>query len=96
MIKYCVYAIVNKDNNKIYIGQTSNLEKRLKQHNQQIENLSKYTKKFSGEWKLFYKEVLKSRKEAIKREKQLKSYQGRLFLRKLLDPWLTRQSNVNY
>lgn len=81
-MKYWVYAIKNK--NKIYIGQTVNLERRLKQHNQQIENLSKYTKKFPGNWKLFYKEKLNSRKEAIRREKQLKSYQGRLFLKNLL------------
>jgi len=33
MDKFFVYAIYNKTYNKIYIGQTKNLEERLKLHN---------------------------------------------------------------
>jgi putative endonuclease len=70
-----VYAIYNQLNDKIYIGQTKNLDKRLVEHNQ--KRGKHYTAKFEGEWKLVYKESVSTRLEAIKRERQLKSQKGR-------------------
>lgn len=82
-MKYYVYAIKNNIGN-IYIGYTSDLVKRLKRHNKQLPNRSNsFTSKNAGNWLLFYIEELLSREEAIKREKQLKSYQGRKFLKNL-------------
>ena len=79
---FSVYAIENKEKGKIYIGQTSNLESRLKRHNGILKNKSKsFTSKNKGDWKLAYKEEFNTREEAIQREKQLKSYQGRKFIR---------------
>mgnify|MGYP000206359681 CR=1 FL=1 len=87
---FYVYVIKNSQNGKIYIGQTSNLEKRLKRHNNKLSNKRKsFTQKNkgSGEWILVYKEEFKERKDALKREKELKSFQGRKFLRdKILGP----------
>jgi putative endonuclease len=87
---FYVYVIKNSQNGKIYIGQTSNLEKRLKRHNGQLSNKRKsftYKNKGSGEWILVYKEEFEERKDALKREKELKSFQGRKFLRdKILGP----------
>ncbi|MFA5197649.1 MAG: GIY-YIG nuclease family protein [Patescibacteria group bacterium] len=81
---YCVYAIKNEWN-KIYIGQTSDLEERLKRHNGILKNKkSSYTHKNKGTWILFYKEELPTRKEAMAREKYLKTYRGRIFLKNLL------------
>ncbi len=77
---FFVYVLFNKSKNKIYIGQTSNLEKRLKEHN--LKKGNHFTTKLDGEWKLIYKEEVRSRKEALLREKQLKSYQGREFVKK--------------
>ena len=76
---YTVYVLYNKDYKKIYIGQTKNLDDRLILHNNRVFKNS-YTSRFSGEWILIYKEKAKSRKEALEREKQLKSYQGRQFV----------------
>jgi len=82
---YYVYAIKNAQRDKIYIGQTKNLEKRLKRHNRQLPSKTKsYTYKNAGEWELFYKETLPTRKGALKREKELKSYRGREYIKKLL------------
>ena len=78
-MNYNVYVIYNKQNNKIYIGQTINLATRLKQHND--SSFRKFTSRFSGEWILIYKEVFINRSQAIVREKQLKSYQGRKFIK---------------
>lgn len=76
---YYVYAIYNHQNKKIYIGQTINLIVRLKQHND--SSFKKFTSRYSGNWVLIYKELLPGRSEAVAREKQLKSYQGRKFIK---------------
>ena len=80
---FYVYTIYNKDNNKIYIGQTENLKERLKLHNNKTFKNS-YTSRYSGKWKLIYKELLNTRSEAIRREKQLKSYRGRQFIKSFI------------
>ncbi|HHT9138985.1 MAG TPA: GIY-YIG nuclease family protein [Candidatus Wunengus sp. YC60] len=80
---YYIYAVYNRENNKIYIGQTENLDHRIKFHNLR-EFKGSYTSRFSGSWVLIYKEKSKSRKEALIREKQLKSYRGREFIKKLI------------
>ncbi|KKR37796.1 hypothetical protein A2361_00285 [Candidatus Woesebacteria bacterium RIFOXYB1_FULL_40_26] len=80
---YYVYALFNRENNKIYIGQTENLEERIWLHNNKTFKNS-YTSRFSGRWKLIYKEEFLSRKEALRREKQLKSCRGREFVKKYI------------
>ena len=77
-----VYAVYNQESKKIYIGQTNNIERRLLEHNQKKGN--HFTARVSGEWKLLYKEELNAREEAIKREKRLKSFRGREFLKNLI------------
>jgi len=80
---YYIYAIYNRSAGKIYIGQTENLEERLKLHNDK-KFIQSYTVKFSGEWKIIYKEEFETREEALKREKQLKSFRGREFIKKYI------------
>lgn len=67
---------------KLYIGQTSAPERRLIEHNKKRGR--HYTAGIEGKWQLIYKEKQISRREAIKREKQLKSYRGREFIKKLI------------
>ncbi len=55
---------------------------RLKMHkNKTFKNC--YTARFDGDWKLIFEEKVKSRQEALRREKQLKSYKGREFIKGL-------------
>ncbi|WP_321370186.1 GIY-YIG nuclease family protein [uncultured Draconibacterium sp.] len=78
---HTVYALFSKDYNKIYIGITSDLEKRLFTHN----NLPKgWTAKFRP-WIIIYTEEFDSKKEALQREKQLKSARGREFIWKMIN-----------
>ena len=79
---FTVYALYNSESKKIYIGQTANLDKRLWEHNQKFGN--HFTAKITGEWRLIYKEEYNTRSEAIKREKSLKSFKGREFLKNLI------------
>ena len=67
---YYVYLIVAKKSNSLvsYVGYTSNLEKRLKDHNN-----SKGAKFTRGKiWILAYKKSYKSRSIAMKEEYKLK------------------------
>jgi len=75
---YFVYGLYSPMYKRIYVGYTSNLENRLYQHNHPIEN--SYTSKYRP-WVLIYSEELPDKKTAMKREKQLKSARGRLFLK---------------
>jgi putative endonuclease len=84
---FCAYAIKNSINNRIYIGQTDNLEERLKRHNGFLPTKEKsftFKNRQRGLWEVFYKEEFPTRQEAIAREKELKSFQGRLFLKSKL------------
>ena len=76
---YIVYAIHNKLAKKYYIGQTENMKRRLKQHND--HTFVGYTSRFQGEWMLIYTESVSTRSEALMREKQLKSGNGREYIK---------------
>ena len=79
ILPFAVYALHNKEANKIYIGQTHDLENRIALHNSHV--FRGYTSSFSGEWKVVYTEFLSTRQEALGREKQLKSFRGREFVK---------------
>lgn len=81
---FYVYVVKNSSNDRIYIGQTDNPEERLKRHNGLLPTKEKsftFKNKGKGLWEIFYQEEFSTRKEAMTREKQLKSFQGRLFLK---------------
>lgn len=82
---FFVYVIESQSSSKIYIGQTSDLDRRLMRHNGLLKNkLTSYTSKNDGYWKVIYTEKFETRNEAIKREKFLKSHAGRDYIRKSL------------
>lgn len=74
---FTTYVLYSEAFDRIYIGQTSNLTNRLEEHN---AGLTKSTKHYIP-WKLIYSEKFVTRKEAMKREKELKSHQDREFIR---------------
>jgi putative endonuclease len=76
---FIIYAIYNKNADKYYIGQTADIQKRLQEHND--HTFQTYTSRFQGTWELIYKESVATRSEALVREKQLKSFRGREFIR---------------
>ncbi len=80
---YFVYALYNRKRNKIYIGQTNDLETRLRLHKKGLFKKS-FTARLDGEWELIYKESAENRKSALIREKQLKSYRGREFIKQFI------------
>jgi len=77
---YYVYVIKSQSHDTRYVGTTDDIYKRLNEHNL---GKCRYT---SGRrpWRLIYKEKYPTRGEAMKREKFLKSGQGRKFLDKIV------------
>jgi len=69
MLQSAVYFMTNKNNKVLYIGVTSNLEKRVYQH--KIKAYKGFTEKYNCN-KLVYFEVFLDINQAISREKQLK------------------------
>jgi putative endonuclease len=63
--------ILRTSSNTLYIGQTNNLEKRLKEHKNKSGKSAKYIRYFSS-FELVYSEKYPTRKEAMQREYQLK------------------------
>jgi putative endonuclease len=77
---YFAYVLFSEPYKKIYIGQTNDLMIRLAKHN---AGLVRSTKAYRP-WKLVYFEECSTRSEALCREKELKSHQGRDYIRNLL------------
>ena len=69
---------------KIYIGQTSDLSRRLTQHNDANYRGTLHTKRHVGPWELVYQEAYQTRREAMGRERELKSSRGRDWIRQEL------------
>jgi putative endonuclease len=82
---YYVYLIRSRTTGKTYIGQTSDMEKRLAYHNDPANRLTLYTKRNQGPWLLVYSEQYASRQEAVKRERFLKSGKGRAFIKNKIE-----------
>ena len=76
--RYFVYIIMSKTNGQTYTGYTTNLENRIKQHN---ENIGGYTKN-RGPWELVWYGVFNQRHLAEDFERYLKSGSGIAFAKK--------------
>jgi len=74
---FTVYVLYSKAYNKIYIGYTSDLANRLLSHNQLAKK--GHTIKYRP-WVITYTEEFELKSQAIIREKQLKSANGRQFI----------------
>ena len=79
---FFVYILRSESTAHLYTGYTEDVTQRLGQHN---EGLTKSTKN-RGTWKLVHSEEFATRAEAMRREKFLKSGQGRSELRRILGP----------
>ncbi len=77
---YGVYVLESLKDNKRYVGFTTNLKKRIKDHN--AGNV--FSTKFRRPFKLIYAEICLNLEDAVRREGYLKTTGGRRFLAKRL------------
>ena len=79
---FWVYVLFSETAHKRYIGQTDDLDRRVREHNTPEHNPMKFTSKHPGPWVLVYSEQYETRSDAMRRERWLKSGQGRAWLDK--------------
>ncbi len=83
------YVYVLYDDNHLYIGLSSNLKQRFKQHKQGKVHT---TKRFNlSKLKLIFYEAFPSKLDAARREKYLKSSKGRKTLKLMLKSYFSNQ-----
>ena len=70
---YYLYILKSIKEGQIYIGSTNNIERRLKEHNRG-HTIS--TRRFIP-WRVLYLEKYLTKKEAVRREQQLKKWKSR-------------------
>jgi len=81
---YYVYVLKSDKDNKNYVGYTKNLKLRFEQHQKRLVESTKNRKPL----RLIYYEACLSQKDATHREKYLKSYLGKMFLKNRLKSYL--------
>ena len=81
---YTVYCLYSQKHDKIYIGFTQNLIQRFYSHNTMSHK--GWTVKYRP-WVVIYTEVHQSKTTAMKREKTLKTYRGRLKMREIISTY---------
>jgi len=86
---YNVYVLRSKKDNCFYTGFTSDLNKRLEEHNNQdqISTMNRVP------FQLIYYEWCLSKKDAIAREKYLKSGMGKKYIRNRIKYYLEQDEN---
>ncbi len=78
---FFIYILKSQVANKSYVGHTDDLDRRIKEHN---SGKHFYTKRYLP-WKIIYNEKFENADEARKREKYLKTTNGRRFMKNIFE-----------
>lgn len=84
-IWYFTYVLQSLADKKLYVGYTQDLKLRFEQHKKGKVESTKNRRPLI----LIYYEVCLNQQDALKREKYLKTYHGKMFLRNRLKSYLT-------
>jgi putative endonuclease len=84
---YWIYILENLNDKSWYIGYTSDLERRIKEHQ---EGSGARTTRIKKDWHLIYCEGYLEKLDAMGREQFLKSGSGRKFVKKQLTNYLDK------
>jgi len=79
------YVLQSEVDGKFYTGFTKDLKQRFEKHN----NGHVHSTRDRRPLKLIYYEACLNQKDATKREKYFKTYQGRMFIKRRLESYLT-------
>ena len=66
---YIVYILEHSDTRQLYVGYTTDLKRRIREHNARGR---KFTTRKSGQWGLVYAEAYRHKSDARERESRLK------------------------
>jgi len=82
---YYIYILQSEKDKKFYTGYTKNLKLRFEQHQKGLVLSTKNRKPFT----LIYYEACLNQQDATYREKYLKTYHGKMFIKNRLKSYLT-------
>ena len=82
---YYVYVLRSEIDKNMYVGYTKDLENRIKMHNEGLVTSTKNRRPLH----IIYYEVCLNQQDATHREKYLKKYHGKMFLKNRLKSYLT-------
>ena len=82
---YYVYVLLSDKDNKFYTGFTNNLKRRFEEHCKGYVESTKDRRPLT----LIYYEACLTQEDTTHREKYLKSFHGKMFLRNRLKSYLT-------
>ena len=82
---YYTYVLQSSKDSQFYVGFTKDLKLRFEQHKKGLVEATTGRRPL----KPIYYEACLDQKDAVRREKYLKTYLGKLFLRKRLKSYLT-------
>jgi putative endonuclease len=86
---YYVYALQSLKKNNLYIGCTSDLRKRLQEHNRGLN----FSTKPYRPWQVIHYEAYRNKKDAERRENYLKTNQGARLLKRMLKEYFYSKKN---
>jgi putative endonuclease len=81
---FYIYILYSKAADKFYVGQTSDVQRRLVEHNNPVTN-SKFTAKYIPWELILFFPVTEVRADAMKIEKFIKSQKSKKFILKLIE-----------
>ena len=81
--RFYVYILQSLKDFSFYVGQCDDLDKRMSKHN---DGFSKYTSS-KRPLRLVYFELVASRTDALRREKQIKKMKSRVYIEGLIKNW---------
>lgn len=87
---YFIYILKNLKDNKLYIGYTNNINRRLKEHNKGLVSVTKYRRPFI----LIYFEGYRHQQDATTREKFFKTGWGEKLLEKSIKKLFFRKYSL--
>lgn len=82
---FYVYVILSQLDKRFYVGYTKNIEKRIKEHNSGMVTSTRKRRPL----RLIYWEGCLNQKDALKREKYLKTAWGKRYIKNRLQKYLT-------
>lgn len=85
MTHYYVYVLLSEKDNQFYTGYTSDLERRLREHNEGKVASTRRRRPF----RLVYWEGCLNQQDATRREKYLKTAWGKRYIKNRLQNYLT-------
>jgi putative endonuclease len=89
---YYTYVLQSEQDGKFYTGFTQDLKLRFKKHNKGFVESTKERRPLQ----LIYYEACIDRDDATKREKYLKTYHGKMFLKNRLKSYLTGSTRMPF